>query len=69
MKVFEPNVIHGTNEFGHAQTYIRDVFELIPSCTSCYATVMLNRGQGTLCDSCAHDILIKMSHDYDMGEL
>lgn len=60
----------GTNEFGFPQTYLEDEGEAsIPVCSNCTAMVMPNRGQGTICDSCAHEALMECQHDYDMGLL
>ena len=53
----------GENELGYIQTYSTE--SGLPECSQCGAAVMLNRGQGTICDTCAHEALIEMALDYD----
>jgi hypothetical protein len=57
------------NEFGHPQMYQRTLKGDIPICAQCQCCVMPNRGQGTICDHCAHEIEVEQQHDYDEGIL
>lgn len=58
-----------TNEHGHPQTYAHASYfgggKDFPVCSNCYCHVMLNRGSGTICDSCTTDDIIESQHDYD----
>ncbi len=35
-----------------------------PMCSQCQCHNVSNRGQGTICDNCNHQLMVEMSHDY-----
>ena len=52
--------IEVTNDYGYKQLVDE---EGRPICAQCHACVMPNRGQGMICDCCAHDFLLECQHD------
>ena len=53
------------NGFGHYQTYQVDEQGEFPVCSSCHAMVMINRGQGSACDTCQHEAYMHCQADYE----
>ncbi len=41
----------------------------MPVCPQCRCHVMPNRGNGCLCDSCNHELMVEFEHDYTDGFL
>lgn len=63
-----PEFIETTNDYGLPQTMQYDGYgKYFAVCAQCKSCVMPNRGQGTICDKCAHDADIEMEHDYAEG--
>lgn len=54
-----------TNKHGYLQTFQRsdDGTSDVPVCSQCHACVMMNRGQGTICDACDRAFTIECQLD------
>lgn len=53
------------NDYGFKELGFYDADRWFPICAECGSHVMPNRGQGMLCDSCAHDFEVHCAHDYN----
>ena len=58
----EPEYVDVLNQHGFLDTLDEEGH---PVCPQCHCCVMPNRGQGTLCNACNHDLLVECEADYN----
>lgn len=63
------NYFYNVEDNGHGfyQTFQVAEGDHFPVCSCCHAMVMINRGQGSACESCQHEAYMEACHDYDEG--